>query len=317
MTKFSELSKGNNSDVFALITDVTEKSAKTGAPFLDVKLSDGEKEITAKLFNCALENFGYDKGTILATTINVSDYNGAPSYMLKDFRRADSSDGVSLSDFVISAPISGRDMFREFMDAAFVMKVRNPVLGSILQCILEEYKDKLLYWSAAKSMHHNCYSGLLYHSYRMMQSAKAMAKIYTAADEDMLVAGAILHDIGKLQELETDQMGIAEYTVDGNLFGHLLLGIEIVKKAASEVGVASNNETLKNLCHIIASHHYEPAWDAIKRPATIEALIISQLDMIDSRVYMFEKAESELTPGEISQTPIADSIRVYRPKYKA
>ena len=316
MIKFAELNKGDNPNVFALITDVTEKEAKNGSPFLDVRLSDGEKEIVAKIFSCAKDNFGHDKGEILCMTIGVSEYNGAPSYKISNFRPADASDGVSLSDFVLSAPISGKSMYDEFMSVAYEVETRNSALGNILRYILMKYEDKLLYWSAAKSMHHNCYSGLLYHAYRMMHAAKGLAKVYTTADEDILIVGAILHDIGKIQELETDDVGVAEYTIDGNLFGHLFLGIEMIKEAAVSVGVPANGEVVKNLCHIIASHHYNPEWDAIKRPATLEALLISQIDMIDSRVYMFEKAEAELAPGEIAQTSITDGIRVYRPVYR-
>lgn len=310
MIKFSELESGHNYELFAMITELLEKEAKNGNPFLDVKLSDGDKEIVAKLFDHDLEGFGHKRGDLLQLSLNVSTYNGNPNYLIKSYRSATDEDEVSLDDFILSAPIPAKTMYDECLNIANEIKSRNNELGTIVETIYTENKDKLLYWSAAKSMHHNCYSGLLYHSWRMMKAAINLTKVYTSVDADMVIAGCMLHDVGKLVELDTDEFGVADYTVDGNLFGHLMIGAEIIRNYAKRLGI--KGELVRNLAHIIASHHYNREWGAVAPPATSEAFMVSQIDMIDAKMYIYEKTEAELNPGEITQTPAFDGIRIYR-----
>ena len=187
-----------------------------------------------------------------------------------------------------------------------------PDLAELGEEIYEKNKEKLLRWSAAKSMHHNCYGGLLYHSLRMALSAKRICQIYTKANRGLVIIGCLLHDIGKLKELDTDIMGNASYTVNGNLFGHLMLGVRMVEDYTKDLTI--NSDELEQLQHIIASHHYNQEWGAISQPKTIEAFIVAKLDDFDAKMYMIEKGLDELESGEISEKPIYDGIRLYKPE---
>ena len=184
------------------------------------------------------------------------------------------------------------------------------VWGGLVKSIYEENKTKLLYWSAAKSVHHNCYGGLLYHTLRMMRSAFTLTKVYTTINKDVLFAAVALHDIGKITELETDELGVADYTVDGTLFGHALLGIEMINAKAS----GYNPELIRLLKHCLAAHHGQLDWGAVTIPAIPEAMMLHQIDMIDSRMYQFEKAIEEITePGQLGDKVFGLGTKVYRP----
>lgn len=146
----------------------------------------------------------------------------------------------------------------------------------------------------------------------MALSAKRICQIYTKANRGLVIIGCLLHDIGKLKELDTDIMGNASYTVNGNLFGHLMLGVRMVEDYTKDLTI--NSDELEQLQHIIASHHYNQEWGAISQPKTIEAFIVAKLDDFDAKMYMIEKGLDELESGEISEKPIYDGIRLYKPE---
>jgi 3'-5' exoribonuclease len=159
--------------------------------------------------------------------------------------------------------------------------------------------------SAAKGMHHNIYGGLAYHTYRMIRSAYSICEVYPLLNRELLVCGTALHDIGKLIEMKTTDTGIASYTDMGNLFGHPLLGIEMIdhevwNKDQAIGGRSYNREQVAMVKHMIASHHGQPEWGAKRYPSTPEAMILHELDMIDSRMYMYEENFAQMAPGSSS-----------------
>ena len=191
-------------------------------------------------------------------------------------------------------------------------KMQNADLAALVRSIYEENKDRLLWQSAAKSVHHNKVGELLWHVARMVKMAGATADTYSFIDRDMLLAGVLVHDIGKLNELLTDEVGVTDYTRDGFLFGHALLGIEIVKKHAEKLGTPA--ETVRCLTHIIASHHGLREYGAIATPATAEAYAVHCIDLIDARMYIFEDALGKLDSAKFSD-PIhtLEGTRIYKP----
>lgn len=177
--------------------------------------------------------------------------------------------------------------------------------------------------SAAKSMHHNLMGGLLYHTYRMVKASYSVCDIYTTLNRELLVCGTALHDIGKIEELSTSELGAANYTPDGRLFGHALIGIEMIDKMVAEADSAAGRETynredVRLLKHLIASHHGTLEWGAITLPAVPEAMVLHNIDMIDSRMYMYEEGLASTKPGSVSDyiNGIAGDGRstIYRPQ---
>ncbi|WP_368272884.1 HD domain-containing protein, partial [Fusicatenibacter saccharivorans] len=129
-------------------------------------------------------------------------------------------------------------------------------------------------------------------------------------------SAVILHDIGKLQELDTDATGVAEYTVDGNLFGHTLLAIEMIDRKNFE-NPTYPAEKIRLLKHCIAAHHGQLEYGAITMPAVREAMLLHEIDVIDASMYQYEQAEKTLNPGEMSDRIFGLGVKVYKPAANA
>ena len=158
-------------------------------------------------------------------------------------------------------------------------------------------------------MHHNYIGGLLYHIWRMMRSGICMSTVYNL-DRTMLSAGIILHDIGKLVELKSDEFGSAEYTIAGNLFGHLYIGAEMIDKTRAALGLEESEDVML-LKHMILSHHNKLEFGAVKRPATKEAFALAMIDEMDSKIEQYEQELNKLEPGTCGNTKM-DGIVVYK-----
>jgi 3'-5' exoribonuclease len=156
--------------------------------------------------------------------------------------------------------------------------------------------------------------GLLYHMERMVMTAERVCEVYGNLNRDLLVAGAILHDMEKLNEIEADTMGIASgYSFEGQLLGHLIQGIKTIDRLAEELKI--DKEKAIMLEHMILSHHYEPEFGSPKKPLFPEAEMLHYLDMIDARMYDMQETLEATQPGEFSDKVwTLDNRRLYRPK---
>ncbi|MCF0260227.1 MAG: HD domain-containing protein, partial [Erysipelotrichaceae bacterium] len=215
-----------------------------------------------------------------------------------------------VSEILPMAPFTGAEMFGRLMSIAGNMK--NQELKNVCQNLLETNKSRLLTIPGGKSMHHNVIGGLLYHMLRMAESGLALAKIYPEINPDLIAAGAIVHDIGKLEEYETEPSGmIRDYTAAGDLLSHNILGILSLEQACKKTN--ASKETLLALSHMIESHHGAPERGSAIRPMFLEADLLHHLDMIDSRIWIFNREQEKLEPGEVSRPIKAIDGPVYRP----
>lgn len=305
-----EIPSGQQGNIYLLCKEIAEKESTRGK-YLQMTLSDGKNEIKAFQWDTSLETTMAKTGEVLAVILAVSTYKDNLSYTVKQCRQTVPNDNINLKNFIPSAPIEPGPVFAEIM--AELDKMHDQKIATLVRTIYTKNEEQILKWSAAKTAHHNVIGGLLYHSYRMMKQAIATAEVYPMLNKDILVAGCLLHDIGKLKELDVDNMGITSYTVDGNLLGHALIGCDIVR----EYGKALNTdpEIIRVLRHIIASHHGKPEYGAISTPAIPEAVIIHELDMIDSRMYMLEESEEKIEPGNLAteRSYFLDNVTLYRP----
>ena len=220
-------------------------------------------------------------------------------------------DDYPCTDFIKTAPIPSETMYDEITG---LFKDMNSTMAPVALKIYEDNKEKLLRWAGALKLHHAVYGGLLYHVYRMLKAVEQICGIYPDLNRELLLIGTALHDIGKLKELETNELGISEFTPEGNLSGHTLCGIEMLNKAAAEMDQAPDAEEYKQVKHMIASHHGLLEHGAIVVPATPEAMVLNNLDLIDSRMYMFEEALTGIEPGTVSGSIWAlGGAHVYKP----
>lgn len=145
--------------------------------------------------------------------------------------------------------------------------------------------------------------------YRMTQSAEKLCLVYDDINKDLLLAGTILHDIGKLEELDVTPLGESDFSLKGRLFGHLYLGMQMVRDTATN----KDSEIVMQLLHMIASHHGKIEYGAISLPATREAEILHELDMLDSRLYQYEDEYKKIEAGETSDKVFGLGCSVYKP----
>ena len=307
---FTQINKTGTVDGFCLIKTVERKLTSRGVPFLDMTLTDSDGEVGAKLWDYKEELHGeFVPNDLVKVRGTMTPFNDTQQLRIERIRRVSDEDGVRIEDFVPSAGFSGEAMFDELIAVADAFS--DEELKLLVKTLLNEYRDRLIYWPAAFRLHHAIRGGLLYHTLSILRMAQSVAKIYPFIDSDLLFAGVILHDIAKTQEFDVAPTGIASgYTVDGNLVGHLVRGAMAVEKCGRELGLSE--ETLMLVEHMIISHHGEPEFGAAVRPMFLEAEILSELDTLDAKIYEIEQACRGVEPGEFTQRQWAlDNRKLY------
>ena len=277
-------------DGFCLVKSVDIKTSSKGDTYLDMTLGDNDGEINAKLWRYSKEVQGeYEANQIIKVRGTITQYNGSDQLRVEKIRLATKSDGVKIDDFVQSADYTGEQMYNELI--CIVDSFKDEDLKRLVKKIYEDNRLCMLYWPAAFKLHHALRGGLLMHILSIVRLAQSICNIYPFVDRDLLISGAMLHDISKLEEFEVGESGIASgYSVEGNLIGHLAMGAMMIKRYAQELGI--NEKTAMLVEHMILSHHGEPEFGAAVRPMFIEAEILSELDLLDSRIFEMREAVS-------------------------
>lgn len=308
--RIAEFAAGDEIQNFFLIRKLDLRISSNNKEYFDLTLADATGEINAKLWNVGdEEKANLAAGGMVKVRGHVQEWRNNLQFKVVKIRATHEGDGVKIEDFVKSAPLEAQEMYDELM--GYVDGMANDHIARLCRHLYEERKDKLLYYPAAKSNHHAIRSGLLYHLLRMLRSAAALADVYENIDTDLLFAGVLLHDIEKLSELDSDEQGICDYTVKGNMIGHINMAVVTIEKVGEALGVPA--EEIMLLQHMVLSHHYQPEYGSPKKPMIKEAELLHYVDMIDARMYDFEEAVQTLEPGELSE-PIwsLDRRRIYR-----
>ena len=309
--KLSELKAGDAFEGFVLVRSFSVKTGQTGKNYVDLTVSDAYSEMNAKVWNYNEEQFsGYKPNILVKIRATVVAWQTLLQLKVEKIRIANSDDPVSINDFVPSAPKSGEEMMNIL--ESYIDKIHKTDIKDIVNYVVSELYDKLMYYPAAQSNHHSVRCGLLYHTTTMLASAEAMCKIYTELDPDWLYAGVILHDIEKTEEMNASELGlVSDYTRKGLLLGHVIQGPRIIGEAGRAVN--AREETIVLLQHMLISHHYEPEFGAVKRPMFPEAEMLHYLDMIDARMYDFRKALAEVNEGGFSDKQwLLNNRRLYK-----
>ncbi len=291
---------GNNGAVegFAVIKQCEKKMTKNGSYYLDLVLSDKDGEIFAKIWDYNEAAHGkYETDMFVKIRGVISQYNGHDQLKIDRIRPVIESDNVDVSDFVKSADYSGEEMFNHLL--SLVNAFKDEDLKKVVSYLLEENKERILYFPAAFRLHHAIRCGLLMHTASIVKLCESVCKVYPFVNRELLLSGAILHDIAKTVEFDVKETGIASgYTVEGNLLGHLVMGAMMVKEASQKLNIDSEKSML--LQHMILSHHGEPEFGAAVRPLFLEAELLSQLDLMDARVYEIMDAVNGIEKGEFT-----------------
>jgi 3'-5' exoribonuclease len=313
MKKISEIKKGDRVEGFYIIKSVDSKvpNNSNSNKYLDFNLGDVTGDINAKLWECneELEN-KFKQNTLVKIKGSVNEWRGKLQLKIESIRLVEEKDEVSIGDYVAVAPYSPESMYDDILN--YLSKINNIDIQNIVTNILSDNEEKLMYYPAAKSNHHAVKSGLLYHTTTMLKAGEKLSEIYTFLNTDLLYAGIILHDIGKIYEMDASELGIVStYTVEGQLIGHIVQGIKMIETASLEV--KASKEVSMLLQHMVLAHHYEAEYGSPKKPMIPEAEMLHHLDIMDARMYDMNKALRETEEGKFSERIFSlDNISIYK-----
>ncbi|NLY73353.1 MAG: HD domain-containing protein [Tissierellia bacterium] len=302
---------GERIEGFYLIRELNLRTSSSNNKYFDLTLADASGQINSKIWNIQDgEEKLYSPGDIVKIRGDVTLWMEQLQLKIIKHRPKRDDDKIDYKLIISSAPYEGEDMWQELHDRA--QKIEKDSLKKMALGALDYHKDKLLYYPAAKSNHHAIRSGLLYHLLRMYRAGDMLAELY-GLDKDLLFTGVLYHDLEKITEMDSDEMGIVStYTKEGILLGHIISGIGRIKEIADSVGC--DDETRLLLQHMVLSHHYEAEYGSPKKPMFPEAELLHYLDIMDARIYDMQKASSDIEEGEFS-SPIFSLGRrvVYKP----
>jgi 3'-5' exoribonuclease len=302
---------GEQVELYLLIKSSTKGIASNGKPFLTLILQDKTGEIEAKLWDASLEDEQkYTAESIVKIVGDIHHYRGRNQLKIRNIRPVNEQDNVNISDFLETAPLKKEDMMDKITGYIFAMK--NPNIQRITRHLLKKHQHAFLEYPAATKNHHEFISGLAYHVVSMLDLAKAIAQLYPSLDTDLLYAGVILHDLGKVIELSGPIS--TTYTVAGNLLGHISIMVNEIGKAAEELNI--HGEEVMVLQHMVLSHHGKAEWGSPKPPLIKEAEILHLIDNIDAKMNMLDRALERVKPGEYTEKIFAlDNRSFYKPAF--
>jgi len=271
----------DNVDSLFLVKEKHVAVGKNGRPFMGLQLGDSTGTIDARLWDRVDELAReFEVGDVLKVKGQVQLFQNRRQLIVHRLERVDSAT-VNFEDFIPKASKNAEDMMVELLQMVRTMK--NDHLRQVVLDTLEdpEIRPKMLKAPAAKTIHHAWLGGLLEHVLSICKIMDFMGTHYPFLNRDLLLFGAIFHDIGKLWELSYDN-GIS-YTDRGRLIGHMQIACELVDKKASRI--LGFSEELRDICkHIILSHHGKLEYGSPKRPKFLEAMVVAMIDDLDSKV---------------------------------
>ncbi len=297
LPRISDLSAEAEGWGYFLCTFKERRPVRSGELLL-FTLQDSTGRIEAKVLD-AVERFNeeFEAGEFVRVEARTVLFHGQLQLNVSHVRRVnpeqDRRQGFRQEDCVFSAPRSIEDMWAELI--AHVQSVRDPHLRVLLNRVTADHEHQLREWPAAQQIHHAYRGGLLEHVVKMADIGRYLARAYDA-NEDLVLAGVLLHDIGKLQELNYEPGG-ASYSRDGNMVGHIGLGLIMVREAIN--GISGFPEDLRaHVEHLVASHHGSRDRGSPVEPKTVEAFILAAADELDSKLSQVRQAIQDDVEGD-------------------
>lgn len=281
-------------DEIFTIKEIQKHKAKNGDPYFRLVLQDRTGVVSAKIWRDSIMATNAESlasSDVIKADFEASEFNGELQLTLK---RAEKTTDYDMNDLVKMSSKNVDGMFQQLLDKLESLK-DSDIRGVVLTIAKDpEIGKKFKYAIAAEKVHHDYVGGLLEHTLEMMEIAETIVKLYPRANRSIVLAGIFLHDIGKIDELGLDQTNFVR-TLTGYLVGHITIGILLLQKFLPP---AFPQEKKLAIEHIILSHHREPEFGAVVRPATLEAIIVSMADLASSVTRQFQKELDEGRPDE-------------------
>lgn len=290
---------GNMVEGFCIVKSAALRQNVRGSDYLDLVIADSDGEIAAKLWDYDVGTHGtYYPEDIIKVRGSITMWKDAEQLKVERIRHTTPDDDVDMSALIPCAPFDPEWMYTELFSRAEGFE--NKELSRLVTYLLRTNKRLMLKAPAAVKVHHAMRGGLLYHTLSIVKLAESVCETYPSLDRDLLLSGAILHDIAKLDELETGELGLASaYTTRGQLLGHITMGVCMIEQAAAELSIEPELSML--ISHMLLSHHGVPEFGSPVPPMFPEAEVLHQLDMLDSRMYVMFSALDGVQKGGFSE----------------
>lgn len=281
-----DLKSGDSVAQFFEIKSKEARKTRSDQDYLDLILSDASGTIPGKMWSEAIRKWGseFNPGDIVKVEGRVNLYRDHNQIVVEEIRAADLSQIPDLSAIVKATRYDPDKLLDELKQISETLEPHG--LSELLVTILEENEGPLKTFPAAKMVHHAYRGGLVEHIVTVTRKVQAILALETTLNPHLAIAGAILHDIGKIRELRPEG---GSRTLEGRLVGHVILGVDLVREVASRKGL-SGEPWLHELEHILLSHHGDPQFGAPVRPLTREALLVHFIDNLDSKLKIMEEA---------------------------
>lgn len=309
--RICDMAVGDQVEGFYVLKTAQGRTSNNGRPFLAAVVSDRTGSIDAKAWDYAGPISAADEGQVLKIRGTVTEFRGALQLNMERLRRTEPRDSVDKSALVATAPMDGEKAWAEV--ERLVESIADPDYRSVCRRLLEEKGEALRTIPAAKSVHHSFLGGLLMHTWTMLRAADFLAGLYPeTVDRSLLLAGTLLHDLSKAEEFSFSPLGlVTEYSLKGQLLGHLVMGAQEAARAAEELAIPEEKAVL--LQHMILSHHGQPEFGAAVVPMCAESELLSLIDTMDSRMEIYRETLAETPEGTFSKRIFALEKRIYHP----
>jgi len=304
--KVKDFNEGEHLTVNLLVNSVNRGVTNNGAPYLSLVLQDSSKSIEAKLWDVKPEiEKEISAGKVFTFTLEINKYKGNLQAKVINVLPVPQSE-VNPDDFVFKSPISKEELTNDIQTG--INSINNKTIAKIVTSLLKKYDNDVYEYPAASKIHHNFIGGLATHTVGMLKVANALCDIYPNINRDYLVAGVIIHDLGKIEEYTSPV--VTEYTTQGKLLGHISILDARLLEVGKELKV-EDSEELMLLRHMVLAHHGQYEFGSPVRPETLEAELLFMIDNIDAKVNILTKALEEVNEGEFTQKLFALDNRVF------
>jgi len=284
-----ELHKGDSVDHFLLIRRMETRNTRTGSEYLSLELGDKSASLNANIWE------GFDKiarsgkaGDIVKVKGTIEEFQNLLQLRVNSIKLSTESDNISARDFLPKSIRDPEEMKTEFLNRA--EKISDEHLKTLIKQIFSGKRfENFSAAPAGKSWHHSYIHGLIEHTLEIIKICDLMCDIHPVLNRDILVCGAMLHDLGKTEELSYESN--FDYTDSGKLIGHIVIAAIIVKDEINKIP-GFPEETEKNLLHLILSHQGKLEYASPVVPKTVEAIALYQADELSAKVNAYKNVIS-------------------------
>lgn len=311
--KINQMKKDEYFEGFYLIKRAEVRKTRAGKDYISFTFQDDSGEISGNLWDAQPYNVEeFTAGKVVHMEGRREVYNNTPQVNQITLRLPAFGEPNDPADFKEKPPVNPSEV-REYLEQ-MIFKIEEATWQRVVRALYRKYNKEFFSFPAAKTNHHAFESGLAYHTATMVRLADSIGDVYPELNKSLLFAGIMLHDLAKVIELTGPEN--TEYTVRGNLIGHIALIDEEITKVLMELNIDDTREDVVVLRHVILSHHGQLEYGSPVRPRIMEAEVIHVIDNLDASMMMMMTALNLVGPGEMTNRLFAmDNRSFYKPKF--